>query len=375
MKVSVTETGRHAGQRLKEMLADAPDFSSGPVVVFWETTKACALKCLHCRATAIPQRNPLELTTEEGFRLLDDLASGERKPIVIITGGDPFMRRDLFELLEYGKSIGLIMSVSPSVTSLITRERLQRLFDLGISRLSFSLDGSNAEIHDSFRGVPGSFDMTMDRMQDALDVGLSLQINTVVSRHTLKDLPSIAELMATYPKVVLWDVFFLVPTGRGQRDDVISPEEHEEVYRFLMELEDTAPFLIKTTLGQHYRRARLLNSLKDGNDLEKTWAKVSRASANDGKAVCFVSHIGEVFPSGFLPIRCGNARQESVMEIYRSNPIFQELRNPDKLNGKCGRCPFRSVCGGCRARAYAMTGDHMGAEPSCSFNPDTFEFE
>jgi MoaA/NifB/PqqE/SkfB family radical SAM enzyme len=269
MKVSVTETGRHAGQRLKEMLADAPDFSSGPVVVFWETTKACALKCLHCRATAIPQRNPLELTTEEGFRLLDDLASGERKPIVIITGGDPFMRRDLFELLEYGKSIGLIMSVSPSVTSLITRERLQRLFDLGISRLSFNLDGSNAETHDTFRGVPGSFDMTMDRMQDALDVGLSLQINTVVSRHTLKDLPSIAELMATYPKVVLWDVFFLVPTGRGQRDDVISPEEHEEVYRFLMELGDTAPFLIKTTLGQHYRRARLLNSLEDGNDLEK----------------------------------------------------------------------------------------------------------
>jgi radical SAM protein len=375
MKVSVTETGRHTGQRLKEMLADAPDFASGPVVVFWETTKACALKCLHCRATAIPQRNPLELTTEEGFRLLDDLASGERKPIVIITGGDPFMRRDLFELLEYGKSIGLIMSVSPSVTSLITRERLKRLFDLGISRLSFSLDGSNAEIHDTFRGVAGSFDMTMDRMQDALDVGLSLQINTVVSRHTLKDLPRIAELLATYPKVVLWDVFFLVPTGRGQRDDVISPEEHEEVYRFLMELEDTAPFLIKTTLGQHYRRARLLNSLEDVNDLEKIWAKVSRASANDGKAVCFVSHIGEVYPSGFLPIRCGNARQESVMEIYRSNPIFQELRNPDKLNGKSGRCPFRAVCGGCRARAYAMTGDHMGAEPSCSFNPDTFEFE
>ncbi len=373
MKLTSTETGRHVGQKLQSLLKESPDFASGPVVVFWETTKACALKCLHCRATAIPQRNPLELTTEEGYRLLDDLASSERKPIVIITGGDPFMRQDLFDLLEYGRDIGLIMSVSPSVTSLITCDRLKRLFDLGISRLSFSLDGSTAEIHDSFRGVPGSFDMTMARMQDALDVGLSLQINTVVSRHTLKDLPKIADLLATYPKMVLWDVFFLVPTGRGQRDDVCSAEEHEEVYRWLMDLEKTVPYLIKTTLGQHYRRVLLQDSLKDGNDLEKTWAKVSRASANDGKGVCFVSHVGEVFPSGFLPVACGNVRKESVMEIYRSSPIFQALRDPDKLTGKCGQCPFRMVCGGCRARAYAFTGDYLAAEPSCSFDPETFE--
>lgn len=374
MKAEETHTELSSEQDFQKTLAGPPDFASGPVVVFWETTKACALKCLHCRAVAIPQRNPLELSTEEGYKLLDDLASGEKKPIVIITGGDPFMRRDLFDLLEYGRDIGLIMSVSPSVTSLITRDRLQRLFDLGISRLSFSLDGSNAEIHDSFRGVPGSFDMTMARM-DALDVGLSLQINTVVSRHTLKDLPRIAELMATYPKMVLWDLFFLVPTGRGQRDDVISAEEHERVYHWLMKLEDSAPYLIKTTLGQHYRRVLLQNSLQNGKSLDETWAKVSRASTNDGKGVCFISHVGEVYPSGFLPIGCGNVRQESVMEIYKSNPIFQELRDPDKLNGKCGRCPFRMVCGGCRARAYAMTGDYMAAEPSCSFNPDTFEFE
>ena len=180
-------------------------------------------------------------------------------------------------------------------------------------------------------------------------------------------------MLATYPKMVWWDVFFLVPTGRGQRDDVCSPEEHEEVYRWLMELEDTAPYLVKTTLGQHYRRVLLQDSLKNGKNLEKTWAKVSRASTNDGKGVCFVSHIGEVYPSGFLPVACGNVRRESVMEIYRSNPTFQALRDPDKLTGKRGRCPFRMVCGGCRARAYAFTGDYLAAEPSCSFNPGAFE--
>jgi radical SAM protein with 4Fe4S-binding SPASM domain len=360
-------------EKVTRLLRSAPDFSQDPMVVFWETTRACALKCLHCRAAAQPLRHPLELSTAEGFRLLDELASFGKPPIVILTGGDPLMRRDIFELLEYGSGQGLRMSLSPSVTKLMTREALVEFKRLGISRLSFSLDGANAAIHDSFRGVRGSFDGTLARMQDALDVGLSLQINTVVSRHNLADLPQIPRLLGSFAGVVLWDVFFLVPTGRGQRDDVISSEEHEEVFHWLLGLRASLPFPIKTTLGQHFRRVAFLAALDSGATPEDAWKSISRTATNDGKGVCFVSHVGEVYPSGFLPLSCGNVRISSVVEIYRSSPVFQALRDPDRLKGKCGRCPFRFVCGGCRARAYAYTGDYMAAEPACAFDPDSWE--
>ena len=283
------------------------------------------------------------------------------------------MRRDLFDLVAYGMKRGLRVSVSPSVTKLVTRDVLTRLHGLGISRLSFSLDGANAELHDSFRGMGGSFDTTLARMQDALDAGLSLQVNTTVSRHNLEDLPRIAELLSTFPRLVLWDVFFLVPTGRGQRDDVISPEDHERVYEWIYDLGPSVPFAIKTTLGQHYRRLVIQRALREGKDLSEVWSRVARTATNDGKGVCFISHIGEVHPSGFLPIPCGNVRKQSVVEIYRTSPVFQALRDPDNLKGKCGRCHFKTICGGCRARAYGYSGDYLGSEPCCVFDADAPE--
>jgi radical SAM protein len=356
--------------RLVRKMRPVSDFSDAPVVVFWETTRACALKCVHCRATAQPRRHPLELKDAEGFSLLDDLASFKSPPIVILTGGDPFMRRDIFELLAYGMELGLRMSLSPSVTSLVTREALMKIQSMGISRLSFSLDGATDRVHDDFRGVEGSFDRTMRRVADALDVGLSLQINTTVSRQNQEDLPRIAELLSNSPRVELWDLFFLVPIGRGQGNDVISPEDHEGVYRWIYSLGSSVPYKIKTTLGQPFRRVFLQESLRDGKDLAESWSTVARASTNEGKGVCFISHTGEIYPSGFLPVGCGNVRQRSVVDVYHSHPVFQALRDPDRLKGKCGRCPFRAVCGGCRARAYAYTGDYLGPEPFCIFEPD-----
>ncbi len=346
-----------------------PDYSQAPQVVFWEVTRACALKCLHCRAQAQPRRHPDELTTEEGCRLLEALASFDPAPIVILTGGDPFLRRDLFQLLSYAMGLGLRVSLSPSATKLVTREALHQLRTLGISRLSLSLDGSTAAIHDAFRGVPGSFQRTQECIADALDVGLGLQVNTTVSRYNREDLPAIAQRLATFPKMALWDLFFLVPTGRAQRADVISAEAHEEVYGWLYSLRPELPFQIKTTLGQSYRRVVLQRDLKAGNDLQESRAAVVRTATNDGKGVCFISHLGTVYPSGFLPVPCGDVRRQSITDVYRHSPVFQALRDPERLKGKCGHCPFRDVCGGCRARAYAYTGDYLEAEPCCIFEP------
>ncbi len=348
-------------------LGPVSDYSEAPVVVFWETTRACALKCRHCRAVAQPLRHPLELTTQEGFRLLEDLAAFDPPPIVILTGGDPFMRRDLMDLLGHGIELGLRMSISPSVTKLVNSEALAVLKRLGISRISFSLDGSTDEIHDNFRGVKGSFQQTLGRMQLALDAGLSLQINTTVSRHNFNDLAGTVDLLCGFPKVVLWDLFFLVPTGRAMRDDVLSPEEHEDVYNWLAGLGGSVPFGIKTTLGQPYRRVVFQTVQQEGSDTGESWSRVARTSTNDGKGICFVSHVGAVQPSGFLPLARGNVRRDSVLDLYRTDPVFVALRDPDRLSGKCGQCPFRAVCGGCRARAYALTGDYLGADPTCAF--------
>ena len=360
--------GRAAYRRLREL--EARDFSEAPLVVFWETTRACALKCLHCRAEAQPLRHPLELSTAEGFALLEDLASFSPAPIVILTGGDPFMRRDLFDLLAYGMELGLRLSLSPSVTKLMTAEALLRLTHLGISRMSLSLDGSTAAVHDGFRGVKGSFDQTMARIHDALDINLSIQVNTTVSRHTVGDLPRVFDLLAGIQGIVLWDLFFLVPTGRAQREDVISPEQHDDVFRWLYGLGHSSPFGIKTTLGQHYRRVILQSALRNEKGLEEAWSKMARSATNDGKGVCFVSHVGEILPSGFLPVGCGNVRRDSVTKVYRSSRVFKALRDPARLKGKCGRCPFRAICGGSRARAYGYTGDFLAPEPCCVFEPD-----
>lgn len=341
----------------------APDFALAPQVIFWETTWACALRCQHCRAMAQPKRHPDELTTAEGKRLLEEMARFGQ-PIVIMTGGDPFMRRDLFELIAHGVGLGLHMTLAPSVTALANAKNFKRAFDAGVRRLSFSLDGATSEAHDAFRGVQGSFDNTLIAIKEAQEAGIAVQINTCVNRRNAGELETFAAILQD-TGIVSWDLFCLVPTGRGLQKDVISAEEHEVAFRWLYEYSTRAPFMIRTTLGPHYRRVAIQIG---GPEIAHRVGK-----ANDGKGVCFVSHLGDIRPSGFLPITGGNVRTDSLVDVYRDSLLFKSLRDPSQLKGKCGLCEFNTVCGGSRARAYAVTGDFLAAEPFCAYQPAGWE--
>ena len=342
-----------------------PDFARSPMGIFWELTRACALACRHCRAEAQPKRHPQELSTEEGFVLLDQMAAFGNRPIVVLIGGEPLMRRDLFDFISYGIGRGLIVSLAPSATLLIRPHTLRWLRDAGLSRISFSLDGARSKTHDSFRGVKGSFRRTLRCIADATDAGLSVQINTTVTRHCVRELDALSDLVAR-SGVAVWDLFFLVPTGRALREDMISPQEHERVFHWAYDLVQRAPFGLKITLGQPYRRVALQRQDAGGEGLR---GKPPLAT-NDGKGVCFVSQTGEVQPSGFLPLSAGNVRSQPLVDIYRHSPLFRRLRDPALLKGKCGVCPFNRLCGGCRARAFAVTGDYLEAEPCCVYQPE-----
>lgn len=333
-----------------------------PVVVFWEMTRACALACHHCRADAQPKRHPMELNTVECFAVVDQVARFDPCPILVITGGDPLMRRDLFEVVEYAVSRGLRTSLSPSVTALVTPRSLGLTYQAGIRHISISLDGATAEVHDSFRGVKGSFERTLWAIGAAQAAGLTVRVNTTVSRWNVHQLEALADLVAQFG-APLWDLFFLVPTGRARPGEMLSAEAHEDVFNWLYDLSRKATFRVKTTLGQHFRRVTLQRAIKEGREVSPV------PPTNDGNGVCFISHIGEIYPSGFLPVNCGNVRTHSLVEAYRAHPVFQSLRDLSQLKGKCGRCPFNKVCGGCRARAFACTGDYLAAEPCCLFIP------
>lgn len=343
------------------------DYSVGPAVVFWEITRSCALSCAHCRATAQPRRHSLELTTDESLALVDELRRFEPNPILVITGGDPLMRPDLFEIAAYASGgsgasgSGMRVSLSPSVTALVTPKNMRRAREAGIEHLSFSLDGPDAAVHDNFRGVPGSFDRTLRAVRDAQEAGLTVQLNTTVTRRNARRLEEIARLVEDLG-AVLWDVFFLVIIGRASPADMLSAEEHEEAFSWLHAFAREAPFRLKTTLGQPYRRV-MLQAL--GADADRSRVP----STNDGKGICFISHVGQIYPSGFLPVRCGNVRTDSLIETYRHHPVFTALRDPARLEGKCGSCEFNTICGGCRARAYGLTGNYMAADPTCPYQP------
>ncbi len=351
------------------------DLDSDPFIVFWEVTRACALSCVHCRAKAEPKAHPLELTTDECMGVVDSLADFSASPMLILSGGDPFMRRDIFDIVERAVSKSLTVAVAPSATALVTEERLRKLVELGVSSVSFSLDGATAEAHDEFRGFAGTFDRTLQMMRVAQDCGLKFQVNTTVSRRSLDDLPQMAELMAENGASV-WDLFFLVPTGRAALDQVLSADEHEKVFNWVLDNARSWRFRVKTTLAQHYRRAFVLRRMQaDTMDpvpdearsiIREGWPG---PTTNDGKGTMFISHLGEIFPSGFLPVRAGNVRTDGIAEVYRQSSIFQDLRDVDALKGKCGVCQFNEVCGGSRARAYAMTGDMLEADPTCAYVP------
>jgi radical SAM protein len=351
------------------------DFAQAPFLVVWEVTRACALKCVHCRAEAIPYRDPRELTTEDGFRLIDQVkAFKPAAPLLVLTGGDPMRRPDLADLVRYAADAGLIVALTPSGTAAATKKRLADLKDAGLSRVAVSLDGPDADTHDAFRRVRGSYGWTMRIVEATTDLGLPLQINSTISRITLPHLEAMARRVADFP-LTLWAVFFLVQTGRGATLDQIDAKQAERVLNFLYDLSLTSPFGVKTTEAPHYQRVAWQRERAREEAGLPTLAAVrlrqlrAPRSVNDGNGFVFIDHIGNICPSGFLPVPLGNVRADRLDEVYRTDEVFRRLRDPDELVGKCARCEFRAICGGSRARAFAATGALMASDPLCAYDP------
>jgi radical SAM protein with 4Fe4S-binding SPASM domain len=339
------------------------DTDERPFVLIWELTRACDLRCEHCRADAQPDRHPDELTTAEAKTLLDQTREFGEDQLVVFSGGDPLKRSDAVELVKYGTEIGLNVTMTPSGTASLDPDAVTDLADAGLRRMALSIDGATAPRHDAFRGEEGSFEETMRAAQAANEATLPLQVNTTVCKQTVADLPEIADLVADLG-AVLWSVFFLVPVGRGAALDSISPERTERVMEWLVEAGEEWPFGVKTTEAPHYRRVAVQRT-------DRPPKRQMGITAGDGFA--FVSHVGEVYPSGFLPESAGNVRDRTVVDVYRNSDLFESIRDEDALRGKCGACPFRNVCGGSRSRAYAYTGDPLESDPLCSFVPEGYD--
>jgi radical SAM protein len=354
-------------------------FSDRPFLVIWEVTQACDLVCVHCRAAAQTWRHPLELSTDEGRRLIDQVAEMQ-VPVFVLTGGDPLRRPDIYGLVEYASQRGVRVSMTPSATPLLTEEAIREIKRRGLARLAVSLDGSKAEIHDAFRGVAGSYTRTLEAIAWAREAGLPVQINTTITRRNLADFDALANLLRGLD-IVLWSIFFLVPTGRGRLSDLITAEEFEMIFEKIFRLVHRVSFDIKTTEAQHFRRFILQQTAQirrrgghfppPRSEPPRRGDGIGRAprGLNDGKGFAFVSHTGEVYPSGFLPLSAGNIRRQPLAEIYQRSPLFVALRDSSQLKGKCRECEFREVCGGSRARAFALTGDPLAEEPCCIYEP------
>jgi radical SAM protein len=373
------------------------NFDETPFLAIWEVTQSCDLACKHCRAAAQPIPHPDQLSTEEGKALIDQI-SQMQVPIFIFTGGDPLKRGDVFDLIRYAAEKGVKVAVTPSATPLLSREAIFKMKEAGVVRLGISLDGSTPEIHDAFRGLPGAWARTIQAIEWANEAGIPIQVHSTISRHNAADLDNLCALFEKLA-IVMWNVFFLVPVGRGQLNDLLSGEEFEQVFAKIYELSHRVSFQIKTTEAMHYRRYLLQHNLEerrmghgtghphapgpaaalapaaeyepgapqaDAQTRTRGWAT---RRVNDGKGFVFISHVGNVYPSGFLPIHAGNIRETPLAEIYRNSPIFKALRDTSRLEGKCGACEYKEICGGSRARAYALTGDPLAQEPCCIYQP------
>jgi radical SAM protein len=367
------------------------NYDETPFLAIWEVTQSCDLACKHCRAAAQPIPHPDELTNAEGKKLIDQIAE-MGVPIFVFTGGDPMKRKDVFELIRYAADKGVRVALTPSATPLLTREAIFKLKEAGLVRLGISLDGSTPEIHDTFRGLPGAWARTIQAIQWANEAGIPIQVHSTISRHNAKDLDNLCALFEKMA-IVMWNVFFLVPVGRGQLDDLLSGEEFEEVFGKIYELSQRVNFQIKTTEAMHYRRYLLQHNLEERRigqghphgvaqayepgtptaDAQTRTMSWTTRRVNDGKGFLFVSHVGNVYPSGFLPIHAGNVKETPLADIYRNAPIFKSLRDTSKLEGKCGACEYKEICGGSRARAYALTGDPLAAEPCCIYQPKNWD--
>jgi len=371
------------------------DFNQRPFTVVWETTRACDLACIHCRAEARALRDPSELNFAEAQGLIQNIkAFGSPYPIFVLTGGDPAKRPDIFDIIQYARSEGLRVAMTPSATPLITRDAVRRFAEAGLVRLAVSLDGKDGAAHDGFRGVQGSFEQTLKILDWCREFGLESQIHTTVTRHVLADLPAIAAMIAERG-IKLWALFLLIAVGRAARPEIrrlnINAREIESLFHWMYDLTKSAPFDVTPREGYHYRRVLLQRRAAElampveqllAEARDRSWTpsevapsgkatKILRAplGVNDGRGVVFISHTGDVQPSGFLNLVGGNIRSQSLPDIYRDSPVFRGVRDFTQLKGKCGLCEFKSICGGSRSRAYAITGDPMRSDPYCVYQP------
>jgi radical SAM protein with 4Fe4S-binding SPASM domain len=330
------------------------DYGRTPLILTWEVTQACGLTCDHCRAEARKQRHPDELSTAEGKAFIDDVATfGDPGPILVLSGGDPLERPDLFDLVEYATDRSIPTCVTPAPTGNLDRAAVERFVDAGVKRIALSLDGASAAAHDEFRGEEGSYDAVFRTARQAREVGLPIQINTTVTAATVDSLPAIADAVEKLD-AAMWEVFFLVPVGRGEDLGGLTPEESVAVMEWLYDRQRGAPFRLITVEAPHYRVVA-----------QHVDADARVGSTRAGRGFLFVSHTGEVYPSGFLPRRVGNVRERSVVDLYRDDPWLQRLRDADEFSGQCGACEYRDRCGGSRSRAGAVHGDPLASDPLC----------
>lgn len=342
-----------------------------PRLIFWELTSACNLKCIHCRACPVDERTPDELTTDEGKLLIDQIASFA-KPVLVLSGGEPLVRPDVFEIAAHASGSGLRVALATNGT-LVTPDTARKAKESGVQRVSISIDGPDAGSHDGFRRIPGAFQNAWRGAENFKAAGMPFQINTTVAKHNVNSLPEILDLAIKHGAAAL-HLFLLVPAGCGKEivdDEMISPDEYERVLNWLYDRSKDVKIGLKATCAPHYFRVMRQRAHAEGTKIaaETHGFEAMTKGCLAGSAVCFVSRTGEVYPCGYLPVSAGNIRKQHIKEIWDTAEVFQTLRDEDNLHGKCGHCEYRRVCMGCRARAYGSTGDYLDHEPYCVYEP------
>ena len=369
--------------------ASGMDLDARPILVFWETTKACGLACRHCRAAAMAEPQPGELSLADGAALIESLADfGPPSPVLIATGGDVLMRRNIDELIARARAARVPVALAPSVTPLLTAARAEELHRAGVKVVSVSLDGATAATHDGIRGIDGHFARTLEALRMLRAAGLVVQVNTVVMRDTVHELPAVARIVKECGAGI-WELFFLIRTGRGSELEELTPEENEDVCHFLVDASRYG-FVVRTVEAPFFRRvvaqrgespqleagplyARLAAELRRELGPPTAAPKAQTKGTRDGRGIVFVGHDGEIFPSGFLPLSLGNVTEDSLVDVYRDHPLLRRIRAAE-FSGRCGVCAFRELCGGSRARAFATSGDALGEDPACGYVPDGFDY-
>ncbi len=360
------------------------DFAQRPMLVFWETTRACLLACRHCRASATADALPGELGQDDGRALIEQVAGfGRPYPILVLTGGDCLLRPDLFDLVASATARGIPVCLSPSVTPHLTPDLIDRIVASGVKAVSVSLDGAEPATHDGIRGIAGHFDATVRAIDALVAAGLNVQVNTTVMGANVDELADIAALVVR-SGCRMWEVFFLVHVGRGTATGAVTPADHEDVCHFLYDASHHG-VVVRTVEAPFFRRvvtARRSGGLPPDSPRYRTLVRRLRdllgpparvgsahtAATRDGKGILFVAHDGEVYPAGFLPLPLGNVRDRSLAAIYRDDPLLRAIRAAE-FTGRCGSCEYADLCGGSRARAYAASGDPLGEDPACPYLP------